>query len=67
MAGMAQWIEWQPANWKVTGLIPGQGTCLGYRPGSQVPSWVREERQQIDVSLTQVVFLPVFLPPFPSL
>ena len=32
MAGEAQWIECQPANQKVTGSIPSQGT-------GQVPSW----------------------------
>ena len=36
LAGVAQWIEHQPANQSVTGLIPSQGTCLGCRPG---PSW----------------------------
>ena len=29
LPGMAQWIEHQPANQRVTGLIPSQGTCLG--------------------------------------
>ena len=33
LAGVAQWVEHQPANQKVTGLIPSQGTCLGCRPG----------------------------------
>ena len=28
LAGMAQWIELQPANQRVTGSIPSQGTCL---------------------------------------
>ena len=27
---MVQWIECQPVNQKVAGLIPNQGTCLGY-------------------------------------
>ena len=36
LAGMAQWVEHQPANQKVTSLILGQGSCLGCRPG---PSW----------------------------
>ena len=36
------------ANWKVTGLIPGQGTCLGCGPGP----WVEAcKRQLIDVSV----------------
>ena len=33
LAGVAQWIECQPANQKVTGSVPSQGTCLGCRPG----------------------------------
>ena len=35
LACVAQWIEHGPANQKVTGSIPSQGTCLGYRPGTQ--------------------------------
>ena len=59
LAGVAQWIERQPVNQRVTGSIPSQGTCLGCRPG---PQWGARERQpHIDVSL------PLFLPPFPSL
>ena len=30
--GVAQRIECQPVNQKVTGLIPSQGTFLGCRP-----------------------------------
>ena len=29
LAGEAQWIEHQPVNQRVTGLISSQGTCLG--------------------------------------
>ena len=29
LAGVAQWIECQPVNQRVTGSIPSQGTCLG--------------------------------------
>ena len=29
LAGVAQWLECPPANQRVTGSIPGQGTCLG--------------------------------------
>ena len=36
LVGVAQWIEHQPANQKVAGLSPSQGTCLGCRPG---PWW----------------------------
>ena len=35
LAGVAQWVELQPANQKAAGLIPSQGTCLGL---GQVPS-----------------------------
>ena len=58
-AGVAQWIECQPANQRVTGSIPSQGTCLSCGPGLR---WGTCERQpHIDV------FLPLFLPPFLSL
>ena len=30
---VAQWIECQPVNQRVTGSIPSQGTCLGCGPG----------------------------------
>ena len=36
LAGVAQWIECWPENQKAAGLIPSQGTCLGWGP---VPSW----------------------------
>ena len=36
LAGIAQWIECRPVNQRVAGLIPSQGTCLGYRPDSSV-------------------------------
>ena len=52
LAGVAQWIEHQPANQKVAGSIPSQGTA------GPLGVW---EMQPIDVSL------PLFLPPFPSL
>ena len=32
LAGVAQWIERQPENQRVTNLILSQGTCLGFRP-----------------------------------
>ena len=37
LAGVAQRIEHQPANQRVTSWIPSQGACLGCEPG-QVPS-----------------------------
>ena len=48
LASVAQWIEHQPANQKVAGSIPSQGTCLGCRPGPQLRAC---ERQLIHVSL----------------
>ena len=35
LASVAQWIECRPVNQRVTGLIPSQGTCLGFQPGPQ--------------------------------
>ena len=48
LAGVAPWTEHKPENQKVTGLIPGQGTCLGCRPGPRLGVF---ENQWIDVSL----------------
>ena len=59
LARVAQWIEHQPANQRVTGSIPSQGTCLAYGPGPQ--KRVCERQPHIDVSL------PLFLLPFPFL
>ena len=58
-AGVAQWIEHQPANQSVAGLIPSQGTCLVCRPSPQ--SGACKRQPHIDVSL------PLFLLPSPSL
>ena len=49
MAGVAQWIEHQPANERVASWIPCQGTCLGCRPGPQL--WAHERQANTDVSL----------------
>ena len=35
LAGVAQWIVCQPANQRVTGSTPSQGTGLGCGPGPQ--------------------------------
>ena len=48
-AELAQRIKHQPANQRVTGLIPSQDTCLGCRPGPQLGAPVRQPC--IDVSL----------------
>ena len=57
LAGVAQWIELQPANQRVAGSIPSQDTCLGCRPGPQ--QGAHERQLHMDVSL------PFFLPPVP--
>ena len=54
LASVAQWIECQPANQRVTGWIPNQGTYLGCRPGPQ--QGVLKRQPHIDASL------PLFLP-----
>ena len=59
LAGVAQWIECQPVNQRVTRSIPRQGTFLGCRPDPQ--QGAHERQPHTDVSL------PLFLPPFPSL
>ena len=55
LSGLIRW----PANQRVAGSIPSQGTGLGCGPGPQQGE--RERQSQIGVSL------PLFLPPFPSL
>ena len=36
LAGVAQWIECQPENLRVTSSILSQGTCLGCTPSPQL-------------------------------
>ena len=57
--GVTQLIECQPVNQGVTGLIPSQGACLSCRPGPQLR--MGERQPHINV------YLPLFLPPFPSI
>ena len=56
LAGVAQWIERWPANQRVAGSIPSQGTCLHCWPRPQFGA--NERHTHIDVSL------PLFSPPF---
>ena len=56
LVGVAKWIESRPEDQKVTGLIPGQGTHLGSRPGPQLGAC---ERQLISVSRA-AMFLSLF-------
>ena len=59
LAGVAQWIECQPANQRVAGLTPSQVTCLGCSPG---PQWEVHGRQlHIDVSLSPSPSVPLSL------
>ena len=60
---MSQFVGHCPAKQKVSGSIPGQGASLGCGLGS---CWHACERQLVSVSHIDV-FLPLFLPPFPSL
>ena len=59
LADVVQWVECQPVSQRVTGSIPSEGTCLGFRPGPQYR--VCERQPHIDVSLLLFIFL------FPSL
>ncbi|KAF6074951.1 hypothetical protein HJG60_009361 [Phyllostomus discolor] len=56
--GVGQWIECRPASQGITGSIPSQGICLGCGPG---PS-----RGRVRGNHT-LMFLSLFLPPFPPL
>ena len=58
VAGVCQWNECWPANQRVAGLIPSQGTCVGCGPGPQ--QGAHERQPHMDV------YLPLS-PPFPSL
>ena len=55
LAGVAQWIEHQPVNQRVTGLIPSQGTFLGCGTGPQVGAC---EKQPFDTFLAYQCFSP---------
>ena len=61
LAGVAQWIERCPADWKGAGLITGQGTGLGFGLGPQLGLC---EKQPISVSLAHRCFPLYFSLPF---
>ena len=51
----ARWLSWLeccPTNQKVEGSIPGQGTCLGYRPPSSFPHLMCERQLIGHISLS---------------
>ena len=51
LAGVAQWIECQPANQRVVGLIPSQDTCLGCGPGPQWGACRKQPHNDISLHL----------------
>ena len=55
---VAQWIERQPANQRVTGLIPSQGTGLGCGP-EQIPSRGCEKGNHTQIFLSFSFSLPL--------
>ena len=55
LAGVAQWIEHGPANGKVSGSIPSQGTCLGCEPGPRLGACKRQP-SHVDISLPLLLF-----------
>ena len=57
LAGVAQCIDYEPVNQRVTGSIPSQGTCLGCRPGPQ--QGVHERQPHIDVCPSLSPSLPL--------
>ena len=61
LAGVAQWIECQPVNLRITGSIPSQSTCLGCGAGPQLEA--RGSRlmylSHIDVSLSFSLLSPL--------
>ena len=58
LPGVAQWTEHQAANWKVTGLITSQVTCLRCRPDPQLGVYRRGNQSNVSHPL----LLPHFLP-----
>ena len=59
---MARLVECHSAKRKVTGLTPGQDTCLGCGPGPQM-----EARGNGSMILPHIdVSLPLSIPLFPS-
>ena len=62
VASVAQLVGHHPANWKVTGSIPSQGTCRGV---GSIPGQGACKRQLINVSLFHWWFSPSLSPSLP--
>ena len=62
MASVAQLPECCPARPEVASSVPGQGTCLGHRPGPWVGA---REGQLTDVSVSPWWFSPSLSPSLP--
>ena len=52
LAAVAQWIECQPVNQKITGLIASQGTCLACGLGPQLGACERQPHTDISLPLS---------------
>ena len=59
LAGMSQWIEHQPVNQEVTGLIPSQGTSHSCGPGPHLG----HARGNWSMCLLQIAVSSPFLSP----
>ena len=62
LAGVAQWTDHQPANQRVAGSIPSQGTCLGcgFDPCRGMCFFCPDQRPMFLFHIN--VSLPFFLP-----
>ena len=61
---VAQLLGRHPAELKVAGLIPYQGTCPGFRFSTPVGVCIRGNQPMWYFSLTSMISLPLFLLPF---
>ena len=60
LAGVAQWMERWPANKKVAGSIPSQGTYLDCRPGPWCGGHMRSNHTWIFLSLSFSLLSPLY-------
>ena len=66
LTGVAQLVGHRPAKQKVTGSVPGQGTCLGYG-FCLLSGSVREASKQASNPCFSFTSMFLFLLPFSSL